>query len=100
DIKQTYGRNGPVLQYLGMINLQECDTNSIMRDIKIFLSAKVSNLYQTLNSIITALQTDIVVDKDGSELAKKLLEELDPNFILMTKFLEDLFNILQLIKAF
>ena len=42
-----------------------------------------------------------MVDEDGSELAKNLLEELDPNFILATKFLADLFDILQrLIKAF
>ncbi|RIA94360.1 hypothetical protein C1645_865298 [Glomus cerebriforme] len=32
--------NEPVLRYLGMINLQECDANSIMSDNKIFLSAK------------------------------------------------------------
>ena len=65
------------------------------------LSQTVSNLHQTLNSIISALQTDIMVDEDGSELAKNLLEELDPNFILATKFLADLFDILQrLIKAF
>jgi len=58
-------------------------------------------LHQSLNSIISALQTDILVDEDGAELAKKLLEELDPNFILATKFLADLFDILQrLIKAF
>ena len=65
------------------------------------LSQTVSNLHQTLNSIITSLQTDIIVDEDGAELAKKLLEELDPSFILATKFLADLFSILQrLIKAF
>ena len=65
------------------------------------LSQTVSNLHQTLNSIITSLQTDIIVDEDGAELAKKLLEELDPSFILATKFLADLFDILQrLIKAF
>jgi len=65
------------------------------------LSQTVSNLHQTLNSIITSLQTDIIVDEDGAELAKKLLEELNPSFILATKFLADLFSILQrLIKAF
>jgi len=32
--------NEPVLRYLGMINLEEGDANSIMRDIKIFLNAK------------------------------------------------------------
>ena len=65
------------------------------------LSQTVSNLHQTLNSIITSLQTDIIVDEDGAELAEKLLEELDPKFILATKFLADLFSILQrLIKAF
>ena len=32
--------NEPVLRYLGMINLEGCDANSIMRDIEIFLSAK------------------------------------------------------------
>jgi len=58
------------------------------------LSQTVSNLYQTLNSIITSLQTDIIVDEDGAKLAKKLLEELDPSFILATKFLADLFSIL------
>ena len=58
-------------------------------------------MHQTLNSVITSLQTDILVDGDGSELAKKLLEELDLNFILATKFLADLFDVLQrLIKAF
>jgi hypothetical protein len=51
------------------------------------LSQTVSNLHQTLNSIITSLQTDILVDDDGADLAKKLLEELDPNFILAIKFL-------------
>jgi len=65
------------------------------------LSQTVSNLHQTLNSIISALQTDILVNEDGAELAKNLLDELDPNFILATKFLADLFDILQrLIKAF
>ncbi len=40
--------NEPVLRYLGMINLEECDANSIMRDISIFLNAKgisFQNLY-------------------------------------------------------
>ena len=61
----------------------------------------VSNLHQTLNSIISALKTDLLVEEDGFELAKNLLEKLDPNFILATKFLADLFDILQrLIKAF
>jgi hypothetical protein len=47
------------------------------------------------------LQTDILVDEDGAELAKNLFEELDSNFILATKFLADLFDVLQrLIKAF
>ncbi|CAG8576953.1 10563_t:CDS:2 [Rhizophagus irregularis] len=183
--------NEPVLRYLGMINLEECDANSITKDIEIFLNAKgisfkslfhigsdgasvmtahrfalvgkdsandvpyfkeyestlkrlysyfsrsynrlknlrmiqadddddpglailklvstrwlslsqtVSNLHQTLNSIISSLQTDILVNDDGADLAKKLLEELDPNFILATKFLADLFDVLQrLIKAF
>lgn len=32
--------NEPVLLYLGMINLEKCDANSITRDIKIFLNAK------------------------------------------------------------
>ncbi|CAB5202312.1 unnamed protein product [Rhizophagus irregularis] len=65
------------------------------------LSQTVSNLHQTLNSIISSLQTDILVNDDGADLAKKLLEELDPNFILATKFLADLFDVLQrLIKAF
>jgi len=44
-------------------------------------------LHQSLNSIL--------VDEDGAKLTKKLLEELDPNFILATKFLADLFDILQ-----
>ncbi|CAI2176357.1 6897_t:CDS:2 [Funneliformis geosporum] len=59
------------------------------------LSKTVSNLHQTLNSIITSLQTDIFVNDNGAELVKKLLEELDLNFILATKFLVDLFDILQ-----
>ena len=59
------------------------------------LSQTVSNLHQSLNSIIFALQTDILVNENEAELAKKLLKELDPNFILTTKFLADLFDILQ-----
>src|SRR6266542_5198698 len=40
--------NEPVLRYLGIINLEKCDANSIMRDIGIFLNAKgisFQNLY-------------------------------------------------------
>ncbi|RGB29188.1 hypothetical protein C1646_672637 [Rhizophagus diaphanus] len=102
--------------YLGMINLEKCDANSIMRDIKIFLNAKGKNngvvtQLKNKNSFITAthyiahhfalVETDIITDADGSKLAKKLLEEMDTNFILATKFLADLFDILKkLIKAF
>ena len=32
--------NEPVVRYLGMINLEECDANSITRDIEIFLNVK------------------------------------------------------------
>ncbi len=32
--------NEPVLRYLGIINLEKCDANSIMRDIEIFLNVK------------------------------------------------------------
>jgi len=32
--------NELILRYLSMINLEESDANSIMRDIKIFLNAK------------------------------------------------------------
>jgi hypothetical protein len=32
--------NEPILRYLGMINLKECNANSIVRDIEIFLGAK------------------------------------------------------------
>ncbi|RGB39622.1 hypothetical protein C1646_664476 [Rhizophagus diaphanus] len=43
--------NEPVLRYLGMINLEKCDANSIMRDIKIFLNAKGKN-----NGVVTQLE--------------------------------------------
>lgn len=34
-------KNEPVLQYFSIINLKKCNANSIMKDIKIFLNAKV-----------------------------------------------------------
>ncbi|CAI2195748.1 3227_t:CDS:1, partial [Funneliformis geosporum] len=42
------------------------------------LSQTVSNLHQILNSIISALQTDIFNEEDGAELAEELLAELNP----------------------
>jgi hypothetical protein len=53
--------NEPVLWYLGMINLEQCDASSIMRDIGIFLNAKgisFQNLYH-----IESDRASVMIDK-------------------------------------
>ena len=104
-LKRLYGyfsRSYNRLKNLRMIQVDDDDDSGLA--ILKLISTRWLSLSQTvfnLHQIITSLQTDIIVDEDGAELAEKLLEELDPKFILATKFLADLFSILQrLIKAF
>ncbi|CAG8724255.1 46317_t:CDS:2, partial [Gigaspora margarita] len=67
------------------------------------LSNVVSNLHQIIFSVIDALQADAVNNSTTKAklCAQNLLEELDANFILATKFLADILSIiLALCKVF
>ena len=62
------------------------------------LSNSVHNLHQIMNSVLAALNEDML---DGDKHANVLLGQLDHNFIVATMFLADLTNILKrLIKIF
>ena len=75
---------------LKVLNL--CDTRWLS------LSNSVHNLHQIMNSVLAALNDDML---EGDEHASVLLEKLDCDFISVTMFLADLTNILKrLIKIF
>jgi hypothetical protein len=75
---------------LKVLNL--CDTRWLS------LSSSVYNLHQIMNSVIAALNDDML---EGDGHARVLLEKLDCDFISVTMFLADLTNILKrLIKIF
>ena len=79
--------NEPILTVLNL-----CDTQWLS------LSNSVHNLHQIMNSVLAALNDDML---EGDEHASVLLEQLDQNFISATMFLTDLTNILKkLIKIF
>ena len=56
------------------------------------MSNSLKNLHQILDSIINALRYDAEIEKNN--LAKNLLDELDYEFIISTKYLADLMFIL------
>ena len=63
------------------------------------MSNSVKNLHQILDSIIDALRYDAEIEKNN--LAKNLLDELDYEFIISTKYLADLmFILIKLINVF
>ncbi|CAG8519247.1 17882_t:CDS:2 [Cetraspora pellucida] len=64
------------------------------------ISNSVKNLHQILDSVIDALRYNIELDKNNY-LAKNLLDELDYEFVISTKYLADLMFILtKLINIF
>ncbi|CAG8501312.1 162_t:CDS:2 [Scutellospora calospora] len=84
--------NDPQLNLLNIINTQWLS-----------MSNAVKNLHQILDSVKDALNNDIITveNKQDQKKAKELLNNLDPNFILITKFLTDLMFILtKLINLF
>ncbi|CAG8488403.1 334_t:CDS:2 [Cetraspora pellucida] len=67
------------------------------------MSNAVRNLHQILDSVKDALNYDVITakNKQDQKKAKELLNNLDPNFTLITKFLADLMFILtKLINIF
>ncbi|CAB5374669.1 unnamed protein product [Rhizophagus irregularis] len=114
-VSRHISHNVPVTRYLGMINLDELTAEAIAFDLKSFIIAKglkVENLLHfgsdgaaTLigmktDSVIDALRYDAEFDKKN-HLASNLLDELNCDFIISTKYLADLMFILtKLINVF